>query len=377
MYKHYTIWRLNRLKKEPLYKVIYNSLKSQILNGTFPFDSQLPTEKELSNQYKVSRITSKRALNDLAEDGYIKRISGKGSFVILEKQTLKKTFTITLLLPFFKNAGLEQYVQGIADCLKSTPFQLTTHYTQGDSLKQRQLVQSLSKETCDGLILYPDFPSTLIDLIYNLHLDGLPIVLLDKELVGLPVPVISSANFQGGYDATVYAIQKGHKNILFFSLASLLENTAVKNRYLGYLKALHEYNIKWEIDPYPIERPLTMDQNHLIQTFLETARHQGYTCIFVEHDILAMELISIAANMNWNIPIDMSFIGFDDISLTHMITPKLTTVKQDFYHIGYTAAQLLLDIIADPTDNKVRSQIEIPIELVPRESVSDKKNNFL
>ncbi|QQP69423.1 LacI family DNA-binding transcriptional regulator [Carnobacterium sp. CS13] len=360
------------MKKEPLYKVIYDSLKTKILNGTFPFNSQLPTEKELSDQYKVSRITSKRALNDLAEEGYIKRISGKGSFVILEKQPLAKTFNITLLLPFFKNAGLEQYVQGISDCLKSTPFQLTIHYTQEDPLKQRQLIHSLSKETCDGLILYPDFPSTLVDLVYNLYLDDLPIVLLDKELVGLPVPVISSANFQGGYEATVYAIRQGHKKILFFSLASLLENTAVKNRYLGYLKALHEYNIKLDIGPYLNDRPLTMDQNQLIQSFLETTKKQGYTCIFVEHDVLAMELISTAANMGWDIPTDMSFIGFDDISLARMITPKLTTVKQDFYQIGYTATEILLSMIADSAKKDTLRSIEVSAKLRVRESVQTK-----
>lgn len=360
------------MKKNPLYKMIYSSLKRQILTGELSLHTKLPTEKELSNQYNVSRITSKRALNDLAKEGYIKRISGLGSFVIFEKQGPEQTFRISLILPSFKNAGLEQYVQGISDYLKATPFQLTIYTIQENSLTQRQLVQGISKDSCDGLILYPDFPSTLIDLVYNLYLNDFPIVLLDKELADLPIPVISSANFQGGYEATVHAIQQGHKNILFFSLVSLLENSAVKNRYLGYLKALHEHNIKPGIYRYQNELPLTLNQNHLIQSFLKTTKLQGYTCIFVEHDVLALELISIAANLKWDIPNDMSFIGFDDISLSPKITPKLTTVKQDFYKIGYTAAEMLLTMIIDPAKKDILHSFEISVQLKIRESVQKK-----
>ncbi|MGX7393537.1 LacI family DNA-binding transcriptional regulator [Carnobacterium mobile] len=356
-------------KTEPLYKLIYNSLKKQILTGTLPYNNQLPSEKKLADQFKVSRITSKRALNDLAEDGYIRRFPGKGSFVIFKDLPRQRPYTISLLLPFFKNAGLEQYVQGISDYLKPTPFQLVIHSTQDDPDKQRQLIQSLSKETSDGVILYPCFPASLIDLVFNLVLDDFPIVLLDKELIDLPIPVVSSANFQGGYEATLHAIKQGHKNILFFSLASYLENSAVKNRYLGYLKALHEHQIQPALHLQQSDYPSNMDQNHLLQSFLEQTKKQGCTCIIVEHDILALELISTAAEMSWDIPRDMSFIGFDDLSLAHMITPKLTTVKQNFYQIGYAAAEKMLALITDPVKNESIVSIEIPIELKIRNSV--------
>ncbi|WP_313468515.1 LacI family DNA-binding transcriptional regulator [Carnobacterium sp.] len=356
-------------KTEPLYKLIYNTIKKQILTGVFPYNSQLPSEKELAGQFGVSRITSKRALNDLAKEGYIIRFPGKGSFVIFKGLPAERSYTISLLLPFFKNAGLEQYVQGISDYLKPTPFHLVIHSTQDDPDKQRQLIQSLSKETSDGVILYPNFPVSLIDLVYKLMLDDFPIVLLDKKLVDLPIPVVSSANFQGGYEATTYAIKQGHKNILFFSFASYLENSAVKDRYLGYLKALHEHQIQPTLHLQQSDYPSNMDQNHLLQSFLEQTKKQGYTCIIVEHDILALELISTAADMGWDIPSDMSFIGFDDLSLAHMITPNLTTVKQYFYQIGYVAAEKLLALITDPVKNAPPISIEVPIELKIRKSV--------
>ncbi|WP_262369585.1 GntR family transcriptional regulator, partial [Enterococcus faecium] len=54
---------------QPLYQTIFNDLQTAILTGELPVDSQLPTEKELSRTYKVSRITSKRALTELEQLG--------------------------------------------------------------------------------------------------------------------------------------------------------------------------------------------------------------------------------------------------------------------------------------------------------------------
>lgn len=356
-------------KTEPLYKLIYSTLRKQILTGVFPYKSRLPSEKDLSSQFQVSRITSKRALNELAKDGYIERFAGKGSFVSFKRLLKEQTFSLSLLLPFFKNAGLEEYIRGISDYLKPLPFELTIHTTQKNSQKQRELVQSLSKATCDGIILYPDFPETLLDLVYDLYLKDFPIVLLDKELFNLPIPVISSENLTGGYEATIHALEQGHRNILFFSLASFFENSAVKNRYLGYLKALHEYNVKPAVYLNELNESFNMNQQDMIESFLIQTKQQGYTCIFVEHDILALELISTASNIKWSIPEDMSFIGFDDVSLSHMITPKLTTIKQDFYRIGYTAAETLVSMITEPDKKEKFGSFEIPIKLTIRESV--------
>ena len=69
------------MKRDPLYLKIYNDLLAGIKNGTYASGSRLPSEKELSSSYDVSRITSKKALEMLAEQNMITRMPGKGSYV--------------------------------------------------------------------------------------------------------------------------------------------------------------------------------------------------------------------------------------------------------------------------------------------------------
>lgn len=73
---------LTRDTPTPLYFQLYHLLRSGILNGTFPLGSQLPTEKVLSTEFGVSRITAKRALDELAGDGLVERQRGRGTHVI-------------------------------------------------------------------------------------------------------------------------------------------------------------------------------------------------------------------------------------------------------------------------------------------------------
>lgn len=66
---------------KPLYRVMMDELKSKISSGLYPSEAQLPTEAELSTAFGVSRITTRRALEELERDGFIYRVKGSGSFV--------------------------------------------------------------------------------------------------------------------------------------------------------------------------------------------------------------------------------------------------------------------------------------------------------
>lgn len=67
--------------RSPLYHQIYLVLKQQILDGTLPPGARLPAEQDLMDRYGVSRITAKRALDELAAIGLVERSRGRGTTV--------------------------------------------------------------------------------------------------------------------------------------------------------------------------------------------------------------------------------------------------------------------------------------------------------
>ncbi|MEC0371081.1 GntR family transcriptional regulator [Paenibacillus chibensis] len=67
--------------KKPLYLSVYDQLYKEIMNGTFPANSQLPSEPELAKMFDVSRMTLRQALSLLQDDGLVKSFHGKGNFV--------------------------------------------------------------------------------------------------------------------------------------------------------------------------------------------------------------------------------------------------------------------------------------------------------
>lgn len=89
----------------PLYFQLYKLLKNGILDGTFINGSQLPTEGQLSEEFGVSRITSKRAMDELAREGLVERQRGRGTHVTHESTALPMHAPMVGLLQEIESIG--------------------------------------------------------------------------------------------------------------------------------------------------------------------------------------------------------------------------------------------------------------------------------
>ena len=100
----------------------------------------------------------------------------------------------------------------------------------------------------------------------------------------------------------------------------------------------------------------------------------GVTAIQVSNDHVAVRLIKAAVKKGIRIPYDLSVIGFDDSELALCSEVPLTTVKQDFSRMGYTAANLLCEMLKG---NTVMPAEFVPVELIKRESAIQCRNRAL
>jgi DNA-binding LacI/PurR family transcriptional regulator len=157
----------------------------------------------------------------------------------------------------------------------------------------------------------------------------------------------------------------GHKRIGF--LAGPLENCPDHiNRRQAYLDAMERAGLPpLVVDHSPTER--TADAGH--RQCLQLLRQpEPPTAILTANDEMAYGALAACAELGFEVPGDISLMGFDDLPLSRYMSPPLSTVRQPVEQIGFTAAKCAA-LLARNSGEAPKSQT-LPTELVLRSSTA-------
>ncbi|MCQ6560705.1 GntR family transcriptional regulator [Paenibacillus mendelii] len=368
--------------KRPLYKIIIDDLKDKIEVGLYAPEAQLPTEVELAEQYGVSRITSKRALIELEREGLIYRKRGSGSYVkqpddsdvIPYNGVQNSNSIVSMILPYMATNEFE-YIRAATDYLDAKGYYLSIHNSNWSKDKEKELLLKLSKSGLSGIILYPLSTISNVDMVNAISSNGYPIVTMDQYFDSLNVSSVVSDNYTGGYLAASKLIELGHERIAFISSVSIEFRSSVRDRYLGYCQALKDSRIP--IDSEWVYTDFYRDVNEknsktFYQSLLAKLLSQKVTAIQAEHDILAGELLRNALDAGISIPKQLSIVGFDDHETSRHAEIPITTIAQNYYELGRSAAELIVAGIENKDSE--RRRIKVPVRLIERESTGVQPN---
>jgi len=353
---------------KPLYQIIIEDISGSIESGIYKINGKLPSEAELMKSYGTSRITVTRALKELEIRGVIYRRKGKGSFAAPRRSTSSKI--ISLVLPhkegFF--SGGQQYVRSITAACRKKGYLCSVHYSEQSTRRERAILEELRRHEVSGVILYP-IGSRNIDEISRLSLDGFPIILLDRSLDELELPVVSSENLEGARQAVGYILNRGHRTVSF---VGVLDAESAALRYRGYCRALTEAGLPIEPrfiytgsdgEPVDDQAVLTPESADMI---LKDLKENNVTACFCVNDLCAFRIADAAKRGGIRVPEDLSIVGFDHMSYLAELGLNLTTVAQDYENLGRESVNLLLHLIENPDISKdeILSHIIIPTRFV-------------
>lgn len=314
--------------------------------------SKTTVSRVLNNKPDVHEKTRKKIQEIIAKYDYEPNVFAKAI-------SKKESRILGLVIPYkadyiFSNFFYEEMLKGISTEVNNKGYYLLFCYTIDDSF-----IKLVKQKIVDGFILISPGRTDKY-LLELLNRNNIPFVATSKIPGESNYTYVDVDNFYGAKMATEHLISLGHKKIGFIinGPESLASST---DRLEGYKYVLAKNDIEYNEDL------VKMGNTSINSGFKEMEKllPEKPSAVFVANDMMAIGAMKAIKKHNMKIPDDISVVGFDDIALTEIIDPPLTTIRQPSFKKGVEATTLLIKYI---NEGKKPEAEELKLKLITRES---------
>ena len=342
-----------------------------IASGQLRAGEKLPSVRQAARRFQINLHTVRSAYQKLESDGLVETRPGAGTIVlptdsrrIAQIASGGHSHTVGVIIPSITNPFYHPFLQGIESIASLDQTLLFLCVTHDDlALAQRSFAQLASKNV-DGILLAS-------------HDDSLfrPCAADPDQREPRPAPLVAadwpaSQGYAVNLDlenagrlATRHLLEHGHRRIGLITFALEAANVLPLNR--GYQRALQEAGLLSEPDLVQGVLGFNPPAGAAGARAL-LALAQPPTAIFAITDLLAIGAMQAIQQAGLQVPQDIAIIGFNDIPLAGLTTPRLTSVAAPAYQMGVEAMKMLQTLAAGR--RPAHSQITLPTALVVRQS---------
>lgn len=314
-------------------------------------DRRSPRLKDVAEAAGVHISTASRALNDRtaallsprtlervreAADGLGYRANGMARAL-----KLQRSLSIGMVVPDITNPFFPPAVRGAQDVLDQSGYSLLLASSDNDADKARRHVAAMLEAQVDGLLLAMAVRED--PLVNELRANGTPLVLVNRTIDRGGVSAVVPDDYHGVVQAVEHLFELGHRRLAFIGGPLSTSNGA--RRRDSFEQALRRLTLP----PAPALETATFDDaaGYAAARRLFAASPE-VTGVVAGNDLLAVGIISAAAETGRMCPEGISVVGFNDMMLADRLCPPLTTVRVGQYGVGKRAAELLLALVGDP-----------------------------
>lgn len=308
--------------------------------------------RALNNHAEVSPQTRARVLAVAEELGYVPSSLAKG---LWSGQTKTVGVVVTTLAnPFYANL-----VIGAEKVLAEKGYNILLNSTVEDPTMELRAIKLLLQQRVDGILFAP--VQSEPEAVSLLEKNGVPYVLVGRTARNTTASYVVCDDFRIGELAGKYLVSRGHRRILFLNSS---QNESARLRLAGFCAALQAEGL--ELDDKWI-RPVKGNQD--VKEVLVDALAGGLepTAIFCFCDYMAIEVIRELRKQGRRIPEDIAVLGVDNLGVSELLDPPLTTIDIQNDRMGVLSAEILLKAMTK--GKRSHDKVVLTPRLVERASV--------
>ncbi|MGA8116648.1 MAG: LacI family DNA-binding transcriptional regulator [Actinocatenispora sp.] len=270
-----------------------------------------------------------------------------------------RTSLWAVIISDINNPFFTALVRGVEDVAQSAQYSVVLCNADENPDKEASYISAVLSEQMAGVIISPTHLSTHIGRLLGAHA---PVVAIDREVDGAAIDTVLVDNEHGARLATAHLIEQGYQRVA--CITGPHEVTTASERLRGYQAALRDAGRT--VDPGLVR----------YANFREAGGHAAMTdlldsgarpdAVFAGNNLMTVGALECLAERGLAVPSEVAVVGFDDVPWAGFLRPPLSTVSQPTYELGRTAANLLLQRIADP--GRPASRITLHTELHVRGS---------
>lgn len=331
-----------------IYEQIKDYLTKLIVANRNTPNYMLPSEQQVSQKFQASRVSVRKAFDLLEEEGVIYRVRGKGSFIqhgyntsmLAAKEDPMNCYVF--IVPEVSSHFVQNICNGMLAAGAELGLKILILSSANSTQLERDNIATAIRLQCAGILLMPVDENHYDDSILSLSISKFPTLFIDRRLYGLNIGCISSDHHLIGYNATEYLLNKGHGNILYFTLSRMI--SSVRQRLEGYEDALNKH-LRGKFRRYILNVENYMDDvTTLYQDICNYLKDNPQVTGFITGcGNPALYLVKALQNLGRTIGKDCDVVFLDDDSgdISVLIDYEIPTIVQDGYEIGRTAIRSL------------------------------------
>jgi len=354
---------------------IYEAVREKILKGEYGIGQRIPTESKLAADFSASRITVSRALRDLAQQGYIRRRRGAGSFVCRLNQQQNHLFGWVaaasggILVSIGDELGhaVRSNGNGLMIC-KCSPTDYEAMIENVEEFCQQCISQKVSGIFFAPLEIPKDYEEVNTRIAQTFKNINIPVVLIDRDICRYPhrsdFDLVGINDIHAGYVLTEHLINLGHRRIHYIARSYHEPMSTVTARIIGYEKALNHHDIEAPADWIHFGE---LADSGFVQEIIRDYDVDAFVCA---NDDVAAHVMRHLLGSDIRVPDDIAVVGMGNESWCNLLPVSITTMRHPCMELADAATRLMLERIQNP--QMPPKEVQIACRLVVRKSCGSK-----